>query len=453
MENATNNVIKFFKILSEIPRESKNESKVADYLVEFAKQYNLSFYRDNFNNVLIKKVNPLKQPIILQSHTDMVCVKEENYNFDFNSMPLKLVEKDGFISAYKTSLGADNGIGVAIILSLLSGNNNYNIEALFTTDEEVTMTGATNFDYSKLQGNKLISLDGFSSTQLINGCASICDMKINFKPEFTSNNETGFKLTVSGLKGGHSGADIDKNIGNAVNILTEMLLGLEDSKLEFFEGGNQFNFIPNSATACFTSNNFLSKIETLKTNYKSLYSNIKISYKKNNIKKTLTQEYSYKLLSVLSQIKTGVIKKDSGGNIVVSQNLSSVNLKDGLIKISERAHNNSEEDNQILFLKNLAENNGFTFSIFDKQAGLIPLEISTLTKTLCELNKKINNQNLEVSTKHISLEGAIFKQKKEDFDIVIISPDIYDVHSTSERVFVPSISKTYNLLKGFLDIQ
>ncbi len=443
------NTIKYFKILSTIPRESKNESAVADFLVDFANKHNLHVVRDKFNNVLIKKINESKQPIILQSHTDMVCVKEPDYNFDFSTMPLKLVEKDGYLSAYKTSLGADNGIGVAMILSLLEEDNNFNIEALFTTDEEVTMTGAINFDYSLLSSNKLISLDGFSSTQLINGCASICDSTINLKNNFINTNKKGYTLTVSGLKGGHSGADIDKQVGNAINIITEILLGFNNVQIVSFQGGKQFNFIPNFATVTFATTTSV-LINEILTKYKNKYKDIEIKLTETSITKSLTNDNSKKLLNMLSQIKTGVICKDDNG-IILSQNLASINLQEGIIKINIRAHNIAKEDEQILFLKSLVENGGATYKIFDRQCGLIPTKNSTLTNDLCKANKQANNEELKVYTKHISLEGAIFKQKKPDLDVAIVSPDIYDVHSTSERVYLPSIAKTYNLLQNYLN--
>lgn len=448
-----NKTIEYFKMLSAIPRESKNEGAVADFLVDFANKHNFFYIRDSFNNVLIKKGSN-KQPIILQSHTDMVCVKDDDYDFNFATMPLKLVEKDDFLSAYKTSLGADNGIGVAMILSLLDSDNNYSIEALFTTDEEVTMTGATNFDYNNLSGNKLISLDGFSSKQLINGCASICDSIIKFNPEFIEENNQGYEIIISGLKGGHSGADINKNVGNAINILTDILLEFKDIKISNFKAGKQFNFIPNYATATFTtSENIESKIENISIKLKETFKDIKIEILKTNISKVLLNSNSIKLLKILSKIKTGVICKNVDDSIILSQNLSSVDFSEGYIKISMRAHNKQKEDEQILFLKTLAEENNFYYSIFDRQSGLIQDNNTLLTSQLIDINKKVNNEQLQVLTQHVSLEGAIFKQKKPDLDIVIVSPDIYDVHSTKERVYIPSIFKTYNLLENFLKQQ
>ena len=340
MENST---IKYFKILSSIPRETKNESGVADFLESFAKEHNLNFYRDSFNNVLIKKENRNRNPIILQSHVDMVCVKEPDYDFDFQTMPLKLIEKDGFLSAYKTSLGADNGVGVSIILSFLEGKNDYNIEALFTTDEESTMNGATNFDYSLLKSNKLICLDGFSSQELVIGCASCVDINLKFTAKYQEQELDGYSLTISGLKGGHSGDDIHKNIGNANNVLSEILSKIKNVKLSTFKGGNQYNFITNFATATFASSNFEENISQITNYYKKEHENIQITYQKTKISKNLTKEFSHLLIDTLLQIKTGVLIYDDEKNVVISQNLACVDLDEGIIKLSIRSHDVNRE--------------------------------------------------------------------------------------------------------------
>lgn len=443
-----NNVLKYFNLLSQYPRSSGNEAQVANFLVEFAKQHNLEFYKDEHNNVLIKKQG-IKEPIILQSHTDMVCVSEPDYKIDFLTQPIKTVIEGDYLSAYKTSLGADNGIGVAIILSLLEEDNDYSIEALFTTDEEVTMTGALNFDYSKLSSKKLISLDGMSDEELINGCASICDMKIKFTPNFNQCNYLGYKVIVKGLKGGHSGADINKDLGNANNILVEILSSLSDIQLASFEGGNQFNFIADYAFASFASKDFSERFDLIKKQMQNKYPPLDLQYEEVTLNKVLSSQDSAKLLCLLNKIKTGVIV-GTNDKIVLSQNLANVSLSKGLIKISQRGHDEKFEDENIQKLKSLSQKNGFEFEIFDKQCGFESLENSILTKDICDSYKKLFNKNLMVINKHISVEACIFKQKVPDMDIAIIAPKILGAHSTKERVYIPSIDNIYKLLKTIL---
>ena len=446
-----NKVVYFFEQVSQIPRSSGHEKEIANFLVNFAKERNLFVKKDNFNNVLIKK-NGKGKPIILQAHMDMVCVSEPDYDIDFLTKPIKLQTNGDYLSAYKTSLGADNGIGVAMILSLLDENNDYSIEALFTTDEEVTMTGALNFDYSQLNSNKMIGLDGFSEYELINGCASICDMKVKFKPTFRKCEKEGYELLVSGLKGGHSGSEINKDIGNAIQIASLILSSLEDVELQNFESGNQFNFIPNIAKLQFSSNSFDKNFNTIKETLCNKYSSLKLSYKKIKIKECLDNLESNKIISFIYKAKTGVILQGSNC-VVLSQNIAYINLKNGLIKISQRGHDEDKDNSNIFRLKTLANNYGYEFEIFDKQPGFQTGKNSSLVKDLVLESKKFYSKPLNVVNKHISLEACIFKQKMPNLDVAIISPTILDMHSTKERVFLPSIDKIYNLLKSYLDRQ
>lgn len=465
----TEKVIYFFNKLSQYPRSSGHEEQVANFLVEFAKERNFEYYKDKFNNVLIKKINKNKKPIILHSHTDMICVSDSDYNIDFLTTPIKTIIKDDYLSAYKTSLGADNGIGVAIILAFLDENNNYSIEALFTSDEESTMTGALNFDYSKLNSNLMVSLDGMCDDELVNGCASICDMKISFTPSFKEINTNGYLLKVSGLKGGHSGNDIALDIGNSNNILAYILSNLSHLQLESFKGGNQFNFIPNESIATFICSDFENKFEDIKNELLEIYPSLILNYEKIKINKVVSKQFSINFINMLNQIKTGVLESDlpqefselfnnpnletlvSNIKIILSQNLSSVDLEKGLIKISQRGHDENLEKNNINLLKSLANKNNFKFKIYDKQPGFNALENSILTKLLTQIYEKQNNSKLKIVNKHISLEACIFKQKLPSLDVAIVSPKIYDVHSTKERVYIPSIKTTYNLISSLLN--
>ncbi len=462
-------VLHFFNKLSQYPRSSGHEEQVANFLVEFAKERNLVFYKDKYNNVLIKKINKNKKPIILHSHTDMICVSDNDYDIDFLTSPIKTIIKDNYLSAYKTSLGADNGIGVAIILAFLDQNNDYNIEALFTADEESTMTGALNFDYSKLKSNMMVSLDGMCDDELINGCASICDMKINFTPQFKKTNLNGYQLKVCGLKGGHSGNDIALDIGNSNNILAYVLSNLSNLQIQSFNGGNQFNFIPNESIATFISNDFESKFENIKNELLETYPNLILTYEKVKINKITSEKFSLNFVNFLNKIKTGVIESEmpqefsdlfknpnletlvSNIKIILSQNLSSVDLDTGLIKISQRGHDKQLEENNINFIKSIANKNNFKFEIYDKQPGFNALKNSKLTNLLTKIYEQQNSSKLKIVNKHISLEACIFKQKLPNLDVAIVSPKIYDVHSTKERVYIPSIKTTCDLLSSLLN--
>lgn len=189
MELSTKKTISFFKEIAKIPRESGNEEKIAEYLCEFAETRNLEYEKDKYNNVLIKKKNCNKMPIILQAHTDMVCEKEENKNFDFAKDSIEVIEENGYLHANGTTLGADNGVGIAQILTVLDSDIRANIEAIFTVSEETSMIGSINFDASKLEGKILLSLDGFEENTVLIESAGFYDiiLKMNNKFEEINN--------------------------------------------------------------------------------------------------------------------------------------------------------------------------------------------------------------------------------------------------------------------------
>ena len=442
-------ILNFFYDISSIPHPTYKEEKLANYVFNVAKNLNLECKKDKFNNVYIKKTVDKNKPYtVLHSHLDMVCVKDPNYNINFETDGLKLINKNNYLTAYKTSLGADNGIGVAIILALLT-NENHNMEVIFTTDEECTTTGATNFDYSQVTGKNLISLDGFKLNEVIIGCASVCDMKINLNCKYSSCNEKGFNLSISGLKGGHSGGDIAKKIGNSIKIATEILKHFKDIKLSKFNAGEQFNFIPNEAQIDFTTSN-ITNFDNIVKQIKETYPSVKIKLKPKQIKNCLDIKQSKNIISLLDSLPSGVINKKSK-IIQLSQNISAIDLDKSIIKINQRGTNLSLENKNIENISFLCKKFNFDFSIYDKLCGFETNRKSQLVNTLCNLSLKTNNIKLKKVVKHISLECSIFQEKLPDSNIVAISPKIDYAHSTSERVYLPSITQCYNLVKNYLE--
>lgn len=442
-------VLEYFTQISQIPHETYCEKQLAEYVCSFAKQHNFEYFKDSYNNVIVNKiVNPSKPITVLQAHLDMVCVKDADYDFDFSSNPLKLKIKDDYLFAHKTSLGADNGIGVAIILAMLESSP-YNIQALFTTDEECTMTGALNFDYSLLKSKDIISLDGFSDKKMILGCASICDsnVKLNSNCSILGSIQKGYKLTVSGLKGGHSGADIDKNVGNAVKVFAELLNCFSSVNFDSFEVGDQFNFIPNYGVSTFSGVINKEKFDEISLTLKNKYKGLKIKLESAELIKEFGLDFSSKLIEFINKIQAGVIVKN-GKKVVMSQNLASVSLANDLVKISERSHCEKTENDNIKLNKNLCNLFGFDFEIFDKQPGFETSKNCSLAQNLLKASKSLN-YTLTPITKHISTEGCIFKLKMKDANIVVVSPTIKGAHSTKERVYLPSIQKTTDLLDAY----
>lgn len=199
----SNTTIKYFKEIAKIPRESGHEEKIAKYLCKFAELRNLEYEKDEYNNVLIKKKNCNKTPLILQVHTDMVCEKEQNKCFNFEEDSIEVIEENGYLHANGTTLGADNGIGIAQILTILDSNIKTNIEAIFTVSEETSMLGSINFDTSKVNGKMLLNLDGFEENTILIESAGFYDIILKMHNKFKNiqdNNFNFYEINLTRIK-------------------------------------------------------------------------------------------------------------------------------------------------------------------------------------------------------------------------------------------------------------
>ncbi|MGN1013496.1 MAG: M28 family peptidase [Clostridia bacterium] len=259
LDKKYNKLIHFFKEISKVPRNSKKEEKIAAYLCEFAQKRNLWYRVDESNNVIIKKKASKgyedKKTILFQAHTDMVCEKTKDSTHNFNSDPIEIIETTKILTAKDTTLGADDGIGVAYLLLLLDDEDipHPNIECLFTTQEEIGMYGARDFNYSDIEASYLINLDGEEENTAIVGCAG--GVSVHYIKELKLENESKevYKLIISGLFGGHSGVDIDKNRINSNYLASKILINIEDVRLISFIGGNKDNAIANNTEVIFST--------------------------------------------------------------------------------------------------------------------------------------------------------------------------------------------------------
>ena len=351
-----NDVMKYFYEISSIPRMSGKEKKIADYVENFAQKRNLKYIRDIYNNIIIikdaTKDKQNSQSIILQSHLDMVCEKEENSNHDFEKDGLDIYIDGDYIKAKDTTLGADNGIGVAIILAILNSNkiSHPKIEAIFTVQEETTMEGAKKINVSMLESKKMICLDNMNEEELWIGCAGAkifeyeieeCKQKNNIKDSPLT------KIEISGFRGGHSGKDISKNRGNPIKEMGNLLKILSqkyDICLKNIYGGRKVNVIPRECySEIYIRNKDLDKIKKEIINYKKAL-NEKINDNENIIVdiKTINQNDDYafdtnatkKIIKIIEEIKNGVYYKDNYDNPLVSLNIGKIENNNNKIKIS-----------------------------------------------------------------------------------------------------------------------
>lgn len=423
----------FFYEISKIPRESGNEKEISDYICNFAQNRNLEFYRDKYNNVIIKKKKGINEPIILQAHLDMVCEKELNKEFNFAKDSIELYEEDGYIKAKGTTLGADNGIGVAQILNILDSDLKVNIEAVFTVSEETTMIGAENIDLSILEGRKMINLDGFESNTIVIESAKFIDIVLESSYKFEKCScENLYEIELTGLEGGHSGFDIDKNRGNSIKELAEFLIKFDDIHLCKFIGGTKFNVIPSNAKAIFYSNKDISIPKDEKLNCKRLNSNQYLS---------LDEENSKKFLKSIIEFKNGVHNKTTDNFVTTSVNLGVVNLEENTFKLGVRSSRKEEEKSILEYLKAFANNYNYKFVLQSFQPGFETPKNSFLVYNLKKAYMNTINKNLQIKPLHITVEAGFFYEKIPSLEVAIISPEIIGAHTINERVNIKSIEE------------
>ena len=449
--------IKFFKEIAKIPRESGKEEKIAKYLCKFAKERNLFYKCDEYNNVIIKKKTSEKEPIILQAHTDMVCEKENEKDFNFDTDSIKIIEENGYIRADGTTLGADNGIGVAQILAILDSNIPCNIEALFTTCEETSMKGAINFDTSELKGKRLLNLDGFEENTIIIESACFYDIILkrenNFKKHTRKNK---YEIQLKGMLGGHSGFDIDKNRGNSNIEICRILNQIPDIEISDFEGGNKFNVIPSQVNAKFYTDFDINKVKEickqmqieLKEKYPEIEINLQIEKKE---EKVLDTKETKKFLDSISKFPHGVIKQNLKNEVTTSINLGVINLKSGQFKIGMRSSRELEEQECLNIIKQYSIENKMKFTILGSQPGFKSDENCELIQDLLKTHPfKAFEKKPSLKAVHITVEVGFFKQKIPDIQIAIISPKIQGAHTPKECVEIESIKKTDKWIVEFL---
>jgi len=438
-------VFKFFEDFLKIPRKSGNEKAISDYLVNFAEDRCLEYYRDSSNNVVIKKKSnrDSKVTVALQGHTDMVCTSINNY--DFTNKGIDWCIKDGFYIANGTTLGADNGIGCALILSVLNDDNISipNIEAIFTTSEETNMNGTKRLDFSKITADYLISLDGTKEGVIEVSSAGMVSFDIVKEIMLDDNIFSTYKIVISGLKGGHSGIDIDKKRGNAIEILFELLEQLNDYNLVSIKSGSQYNVIPNYCECIISSK----KAPQFKYDNFSIYKDIKIEIQKiKNCKKIVEKNNLNDLVEFMHIIPKGVISYNENYP-QTSVNIAAVetSYKHVTIKISIRSSNKKEEKKIVNFVrKNLPKN--FLFKIIDEIPSFSYNKTSKLRNLLSQKYLELYNKKVVHNHIHAGVECGVFSKKNPSMDICIISPNIYGIHTVDEKLEIESVKRVYKWL-------
>jgi len=478
MENLEPSVVwKFFGEITQIPRPSKKEEKIREYLLDVAQQYRLEAKTDQAGNVLICKPATFgyenHNKIILQSHMDMVCEKDGDVQHNFESDPIQTFIDGDWIKAKGTTLGADNGIGMAMMLAVLTSDNISHpaLECLFTVDEETGLTGASAIEDHFLSGQILINLDSEDDGVIFIGCAGGIDTTINFPfiAEKSPNNYFSFSLTVKGLKGGHSGDDIDKRHGNAIKILNRFLWNVNkklDLRIHTFRGGNLHNAIPREAEVVASVpfedkeklrvllNEFIAEIEgELKEDEPALQILISSEEIPDQV---LDKKSSDKLLNALYACPHGVkaFSRDMPNLVETSTNLASVRMQENnsfLIITSQRSSVESAKFD-------IAHQVESVFTLAQAQAthgegypGWKPNLNSEILQKAKVCYKNITGEEPKVRAIHAGLECGLFLKKYPYLDMISIGPQMYGVHSPNERLSISSTRKCWQWLLKILE--
>jgi dipeptidase D len=464
-----------FIALNAIPRASKNEAQVIDFMVAFGKELGLETIKDHIGNVVIKKPATEgmenRETVVLQSHLDMVHQKNSDSDFDFDTQGIEMYVDDDWVKAKGTTLGADNGIGVATIMALLAADDIAHpaLEALFTIDEETGMTGAKQLDPSNISGNILLNLDTEEDDELTIGCAGGIDTTTvySYKSNPITKDIVAFKVSIKGLLGGHSGMDIHKGRANANKLLTRLLYNgnkVLDLQLASLEGGSLRNAIPREANAIVAVSSdqksaFLSFIadfsEVIKAEYQSIEAGLKINVEEIMLPLEVLDKQDYhKIINALYTVPNGVFRMspDIPDLVEASTNLARVIIKDGefITKSLQRSSVESTKEDVAIAVGAAFENIGSTVTTSGDYPGWKPDAGSNILSIMRKLYVTNFNAEPNVNACHAGLECGILGAHLPGMDMISFGPTIHGAHSPDERVQISSVNKFWHYLLNVL---
>ena len=463
-----------FADLNAVPRASKKEERVIKFMKDFGNRLGLEVIEDEVGNILIKKPASSglenRKTIVMQSHLDMVHQKNNDTIFDFDSQGINMFIEDDWVKAKGTTLGADNGLGVATIMAVLESDtiDHPAIEALFTIDEETGMTGAKELRSDWLQGDILLNLDTEEDDEIGVGCAGGVDVTAtrNYQEENTTEGKIGFSVSVKGLQGGHSGMQIHEGLGNANKLMNRLLY----NSLEFglcvseIDGGGLRNAIPRESKAIVVidathKEAFTTKIEKLsqsiKTEFKTIEPDLKIHLSEIEVPKNVMDVHVQNtLLNTLYAANNGVYRMsaDIPDLVETSNNIARVLVKDGNISISCLTRSSVESSKQDLAnaLKATFELAGCKVSLSGDYPGWTPNMNSSILKVMTKVYKKLNGEDAHVAACHAGLECGIIGSHYPNMEMISFGPTIKGAHSPDERASISSVKKYWKFVLEIL---
>ena len=465
-------VFKYFEEISQIPRGSSNEKEISNYLKKFGEDLGLETIQDEYLNIIIRKPATKGYEnapcVMIQGHMDMVCEKNKDTDHDFTKDPLKLRVEDGMIYATGTTLGADNGIAVAMGMAILSDNSieHPEIEFLVTVDEEAGMSGAMNLDGSQLKAKYILNLDSEEEGYILVSCAGGATAKSTLPIEYTniSGDKVGLAIDIKGLLGGHSGMDIIKQRGNSNKLLGRLLNLLSiDYDLAKVSGGSKNNAIPRESECIIAVNkNSVDEVKKQISDIEKIFKNelktsdpgLVIEVSEADVEKVFTPEFKDKVIKMYNLMPNGVqtMSMDIEGLVESSTNLGVVVNSDNdiLFESAVRSSVSTLKDDILNRMDLLTQSLKGDFKVESSYPAWEYAKGSKLEEICIEAYEKLTGKKPTIMALHAGLECGLLLSKMNGAEAISFGPDMFDVHTPNEHLDVKSTENTWDYLLTIL---
>lgn len=470
---APNAVWNHFADLNAVPRPSKKEERVIQFMVDFGHSLNLPTEVDHIGNVFIRKpASPgmeNRTAVVLQAHLDMVHQKNNDTTFDFDAEGIKMLVDGDWVKAQGTTLGADNGMGVAFIMAVLSSDTIAHpaIDALFTIDEETGMTGALELKGGMLNGKILLNIDTEDDDELTIGCAGGIDVTAtrSFEMVPTENTASAYEITIKGLNGGHSGMDIHKGLGNANKLMNRLLDRLGSGvQLVALDGGSLRNAIPRESVAHVLWHGSEEAFEAVISEvgeefvgeHATTDADIEISCESiNRPEKALSLAASQSIISAIYACPNGIYRMspDIAGLVQTSNNLARVALKDGdfTVMCLTRSAVETEKMDLARGIQRIFETAGCAVDLSGDYPGWAPNPKSNILTTMSGLYRDLFNAEPKIQACHAGLECGILGTNYPEMELISFGPNIRGAHSPDEKCQISSVQKSWRFFLATLE--
>ncbi len=466
-------VFRFFEEISAIPRPSYHEERIADHLVAFAAERGLECYRDEAHNVLITlPATPgyeKKEPLLFQGHTDMVCEKNSDVVHDFLKDPLKLYLDGKWLRAKGTTLGADNGIAVAMMMAILDGEiaQHPMIQCLFTTAEEVGLDGAGAFDYSRITARRMINMDSEALGTVTAGCAGGVRSDLTFTPAWEEIDAPVLRISMTGLAGGHSGENINHGRANANKLMGRLLSALwreQPFRLCRLQGGSKDNAIPRECVAVIAVADADAAMEIL-TQKASVGIAAELGEADRGFSMrvetadaalAMSREDTKGIVTLLAAAQNGVLamSRDIPGLVEFSRNLGVIHTEEGRVEVifSSRSSRDPQIEASMNELDLLAASLGASVRHYSRYPGWAYAKESALRDAYLAAYRQVTGKEAGVNVIHAGLECGIISSRVPDMDIISIGPDMKDIHSPDEALDLDAVELFWKTVERLIAV-